>query len=225
MNLRPFYRLATGVIVVMLALAAWGIWRVGPDASVPLHWDAAGNPNGYGPAWMSFLLTPAIALGLVALFAVIPRIEPRRANLERSGSAYRTVALALMVLMLGVHVMVVLAGVGVDVPVALVIGGGVGLLFVVLGNVLTTVRSNFMFGVRTPWTLSSELAWDRTHRLVGRMFVVAGLLMVLASLIGSTTLVVALIIGFTVAVLVVAVGYSYRVWRDDPDRRAIGGGS
>ena len=98
MNLGSFYRLAGIVGVLMLALAAWGLARVGPDATVPIHWDAAGNPNGYGPAWAGFLLVPAITLGLVALFAAIPRIEPRRANLERSGSAYRTTVVAVLVL-------------------------------------------------------------------------------------------------------------------------------
>lgn len=225
MNLGSFYRIAGAAVVAMLAVAAWGLWRVGPGATVPIHWDAAGNVDGDGPAWLAFLLVPVIGIGLAGLFAAIPRVEPRRANLERSGSAYRTVAIALMVLMVGLQVMLVLAGVGIDVPVALAVGGGVGLLFMVLGNVMTTVRSNFMFGVRTPWTLSSELAWDRTHRLVGRLFVAGGVAMVLASLIGSTQLLVALILGFVVVVLVVAFAYSYRVWRDDPDRRPIGGAS
>jgi uncharacterized membrane protein len=206
-------------------LAAWGLWRVGPGATVPTHWGADGRPNGYGPAWISFLLVPVITVGLVALLAAIPRIEPRRANLERSGSAYLTVAIALALLMLGVQAVVVLAGVGIDVPVALVIGGGTGLLFAVLGNVLTTVRSNFMFGVRTPWTLSSDLAWDRTHRIVGRLFVIGGIGMFLVSLIGNVTLLVALLLGFIVAVLGVSVVYSYRVWKDDPDRRPVGGAS
>jgi uncharacterized membrane protein len=224
-NLSPFYRLAAACVAAMLAIAGWGLWRVGPGATVPIHWDAAGNVNGYGPAWMAFLLTPAIAVALVALFAVIPRIEPRRANLERSGMAYRTVAVAVMVLMLGLHLVIVLAGAGVDLPVGLVIGCGIGLLFAVLGNVLTTVRSNYMFGVRTPWTLSSDLAWDRTHRLVGRLFVAGGVLTVLVSLLGSMVLVVALVLAITIGVVVAAIVYSYWVWRDDPDRRPLGGAS
>ena len=94
-------------------------------------------------------------------------------------------AIAVVLLLAVVHGSVVAAGSGVDVPIALVVGVGVGLLFAIIGNVLTTVRSNFMFGVRTPWTLSSDLAWDRTHRLVGRLFVVTGLVMVVLSLTGS----------------------------------------
>jgi hypothetical protein len=57
------------------------------------------------------------------------------------------------------------------------------------------------------------------------MFVAGGLAMAVASLLGSTVLLVALILAFIVAVLVVAFVYSYLVWRDDPDRRPIGGPS
>ena len=223
MNLRRFYLLAAVALLAELVVAAWGFAQVGFDATVPIHWDAAGNPNGYGPAVLGFLLVPVITLGLAVLFWVVPIIEPRRENLARSANAYRTVAAAITVLMLGVHIVVVLAGTGRDAPVALIVGGGVGLLFATIGNVMTTVRSNYMFGVRTPWTLSSELSWDKTHRLVGRLFVIAGLGLFLASLFGQLLFVIWLLVGFVSVVLVVAFGYSYVVWRDDPDRRPTSG--
>jgi len=223
MNLRRFYALGAVSVAIQLAVAVWGLAQVGFTATVPIHWNAAGEPNGYGPAWVGFLLTPAITAGLVVLFALIPRIEPRRANLLRSSAAYMTVATAMLVLMLGVHVAVVLAGAGYSVPITPIIGGGVGLLFMVLGNVMTTVRSNFMFGVRTPWTLTSDLAWDRTHRLVGRLWVVGGFVVFLSSLLGRSELLVIVILGFVIGSLVLAFAYSYQVWRSDPDRRSLGG--
>jgi uncharacterized membrane protein len=223
MNLRRFYRLGLVAIGVGLIVAAWGLAQVGLGATVPIHWDAAGAPNGYGPAWLSFLLVPAITAGLVALFALIPRIEPRRANLQKSSSAYLTAASAMLVLMVGIQAAVVGAGAGYAIPIAPIVGGGVGLLFVVLGNVMTTVRSNFMFGVRTPWTLTSDLAWDRTHRLIGRLWVIGGIAMFVSSLLGRADLLVAVILGFVVGSLVIAVVYSYRVWLTDPARRSLGG--
>ena len=223
MRLQRYYVLAGVLLVAELAVSAGGFAQVGRDATVPIHWDAAGNANGYGPAMLGFLLVPLITVGLMAMFSVIPKVEPRRDNLERSASAYRTVAVAITVLMFGIHWVVVLAGTGRDAPVALVVGGGVGLLFAALGNVMTTVRSNFMFGVRTPWTLSSERSWDRTHRLVGRLFVLAGVGFIAASLLGRLLLVIGLLLGFMTSVLVVAFVCSYVVWRSDPDRRPVAG--
>ena len=223
MNLRRFYILGAITVGIQLLVAVWGLAQVGLSATVPIHWNAAGEPNGYGPAWLGFLLAPAITAGLVAMFGLIPRFEPRRANLAKSSAAYLTVATAMLVLMLGVHVAVVAAGAGYNVPITPVIGGGVGLLFVVLGNVMTTVRSNFMFGVRTPWTLTSDLAWDKTHRLVGRLWVVGGIVMFLSSLLGRAELLVVVILAFVIGSLVLAFVYSYRVWRSDPNRRSLGG--
>ncbi len=223
MKLARFFRVAAILLALELVVSAWGLAQVGWAATVPIHWGPDGSPNGYGPAWLGFLLVPAITVGLAAMFAAIPAIEPRRDNLLRSASAYRTVAVAVTVLMFGVHVVVVVAGTGRDAPVALVVGGGVGLLFAAIGNVMTTVRSNYMFGVRTPWTLSSDLSWDKTHRLVGRLFVASGIGIAAASLFGLMQLVIWLLIGSVTVVLVVAFVYSYVVWRNDPNRRPTSG--
>ncbi len=225
MKLTKFYLLAAVLLLAELVVAGWGFVQVGLGATVPIHWDAAGNPNGYGPAALGFLLVPAITIGLAVMFAVIPAVEPRGDNLRRSASAYQTVAAAVTVLMFGIHVVVVLAGTGREAPVALVVGGGVGLLFAAIGNVMTTVRSNYMFGVRTPWTLSSDQSWDKTHRVVGRLFVLAGISVVATSLLGQLQLVIWLLLGSVSVILVVAFMYSYLVWRDDPNRRSASGRS
>jgi uncharacterized membrane protein len=222
MNLRRFYTVAAVGLVAMLVVAAWGLLQVGPDASVPTHWDASGKVNGYAPAWVAFLMIPAITAGIVGLLALVPRIEPRRENLRRSLDAYRTMGIALVVLMMLIQVAIVLAGVGRAVPMALVVGVGMGLLFAVMGNVLTTVRSNFMFGVRTPWTLSSDRSWDRTHRLVGRLFVLTGVVMILVALTGEMALVIGTMLVMLAVTVAVGYAYSYRVWRADPDRRPTG---
>ena len=222
MNLRRFYLISGIALVAMLAVSAWGLAQVGPDATVPIHWNVEGEVDGYGPAWFAFLMIPAITAGIVGLMALIPRIEPRRENLRRSAPAYRTLSIAVVLLMAVVHLVVVLGGVGMDVPVGFIVGTGVGILFLVMGNVLATVRSNYMFGVRTPWTLSSERSWDRTHRMVGRLFVVTGLAMIVLALTGIMWLVMGVMLVMLAVTLVGGYWYSYRQWRADPDDRTTG---
>jgi uncharacterized membrane protein len=220
MNLRTFYRVSAIVIAFQLGLAVWGLWAVGPATRVPIHWGLDGNPNGYGSAAISFAFLPLLTGGLVALFGLIPRIEPRRYNLERSASAYRTTATAVIVFLGVAQAVVVLASIGDTLPMVAIVGLGIGLLFIVMGNVLTTVRSNFLFGVRTPWTLTSDLAWDRTHRLVGRLFVLAGITLIALMLTGNVELIVWVMVAWIVVIVVSALVYSYRVWATDPDRRS-----
>ncbi|MCK7526814.1 MAG: SdpI family protein [Ignavibacteriales bacterium] len=40
-----------------------------------------------------------------------------------------------------------------------------GLLFIVIGSMLRKAKRNFFIGIRTPWTLSSDYVWDKTHQL------------------------------------------------------------
>ena len=44
---------------------------------------------------------------------------------------------------------------------------GMGLLFVGIGPLLPRISSNRWTGIRTPWTLSNETVWRRTHRIGG----------------------------------------------------------
>ncbi len=222
-NRRPILIASAAILLFMVALAAWAAAQIPAGAHVPLHWDAAGHVNRYGDrseAIRTLFMLPAIALVITAVLAVIPSIEPRRSNLLKSWRAY--VAVWLGVLLLEAAVQVVIVASTLAPATAGRIGGSVviaaaGTVIAVVGNYLPKIRSNFMFGIRTPWTLTSELSWNRTHRLGGRLLVAVGLLMVAAAaFLGQR-----LILGFGLAVLVLAAVatlfiYSYLVWRQDP---------
>jgi immunity protein, SdpI family len=222
MNLRPL-AIAGGIaIVITLALAGFAWVQVPAGAQVPIHWGVDGQPDGYASKEVALLLMPLVTAGLVALLYFLPRFEPRARNLAASGPAYLQVTIALLVVMVGVQLVVVLAAIGRPLDVTFVLGVGIGILFVVIGNVLGKVRSNFMFGVRTPWTLSSDLSWNKTHRLVGRLFVLLGFAVAITGLVGGNEALLAVLLGGIVVVLVVSFAYSYRVWKADPDKLKVG---
>ncbi len=223
MNVRRYVLISLGMVAAMFLVAAWAWPQLPPGAQIPIHWDAAGNPNGYASKEVGLLLVPLLSLGLVGLFAMIPRIEPRRSNLSRSSRAYGVTWLAVIALMLFIQIVTTLVVLGYDLSIRSLALGGTGVLFIVMGNYLGKVRSNFMFGIRTPWTLTSELSWNRTHRLGGKLFVILGSAVVVATLLGQQGLEVAVLIIGLIVVIATLFIYSYRVWRDDPDRRDVGG--
>jgi uncharacterized membrane protein len=61
-------------------------------------------------------------------------------------------------------------------------GIGFGLLFVLLGNYMPKLPRNFFFGIRSPWTLASEVVWTKTHRISGILFAAAGIIFIVLSL-------------------------------------------
>ncbi len=87
MNRKPALLFSGTLIGYMLAIALWAYLQIPAGTRIATHFDAQGRPNGYGETWTLFLV-PLIAIGLGALLALIPSIEPRRANLAGSANAY-----------------------------------------------------------------------------------------------------------------------------------------
>lgn len=209
------------VVLAMLLLSAWA-WNQIPDTQmIPVHYGIDGTPDRYSGKLEGLLAMPLIGVGLTVLFAILPRIDPRSDNLMRSQKAYFMTALAAIALLFLVHTASVLQALGWRIDVATVVSVGVSLLLAIIGNYLSKVRSNFSFGIRTPWTLSSEQSWHKTHRLGGRLLFFLGISGTIAALANANQLYLLLILGGTISLTVFLFIYSYVIWKDDPDRQRI----
>ena len=90
-------------------------------------------------------------------------------------------------------------------------------LFVVLGNVLPRARPNWLFGIRTPWTLTNDRVWERTHRLGGMLFVIAGIILLVSGF-AAPSIMLPMIVGTVVLASIIPVAYSYFVWKQEMSR-------
>ena len=211
MNVAKPAAVSAAVIAAMLAASAWA-WPHAP-ADLPTHWGLGGEPDRWSPKAVALLIHPALATGITALFAGLPAIMPKRARLERSARAYGMAWVGVVLLLAAVHGVGIASALGATVDVRRVIGVGVGLLLLLLGDLMGKVRYNFVFGVRTPWTLADERVWDRTHRMVGPWFMAWGAVVLVASLaLGGPGLAAAAAFGGA-AVGLGSVAYSYLVAR------------
>lgn len=219
-NLKTTWLISTLLIVLMIGLSTWAWMQLPADASLPVHWNAAGEADRYGGKAEALLLLPAVTVGVLLLFTLIRYIDPLRANIERSGQAYRAVLLGTLFFMAVLHTGAVLSALGYPINIGLLAAPAVGLMFVIMGNYMGKIRRNYMFGVRTPWTLASELAWNKTHRITGKLFVLSGLLTIGATFLGPTVAfftMMASILGTVVFAMI----YSYLVWKNDPAMQTV----
>ena len=99
---------------------------------------------------------------------------------------------------------------------------GVGVMFLVIGYYMGRMRSNYMMGIRTPWTLTSELSWQKTHLWGGRAFMLLGVLFALTGFLPISGWWIGVLMGGMLAMIIGLFVYSYLVWKDDPnaERRA-----
>ncbi len=169
--------------VFLLVLAATALVYRDLPGTIPIQWNSAGEVSRYGPRSTVFL-SPLIMGGLMLLWPVLPTVSPDKFRVEGFSDTWwfsGIVTVALLAYIQGVQLTVLAHG-ALDIGRALF--GGIGIAFVLLGNVLGKVKRNFWLGVRTPWTLASDRVWYSTHRLAGKTMVTGGLVVLAAVLIG-----------------------------------------
>ena len=215
LNFKKLWGIAGIVVMIMLAISAWAWTEVPAGAQVPIHWNAAGEPDNYGNKVTGIFLLPLVAIGMIGLFTLIPYIDPKRINILRSAQAYRATLIGLLFFMLAMHVATMLSVVGYNINIGYVVGPAVGIMLMVMGNYLGKIRHNYMFGVRTPWTLASELSWNKTHRFAGKLFVITGIVVILIALWNPAFAIYAML-ACLLTTVVLAMAYSYWIWKHDP---------
>ena len=204
-------------VLLNLAAAVFGFAMLNrlPER-VASHWGAHGEVNGWSSRLVLVILVPLLALAMTVVLAYAPKLDPKRRNFPMHANEYWVVTNALLFFLAATHVMVVGYNLGWAIDINVMMGIGLGLLFMVLGNVLTRIRPNWIFGVRTPWTLSSDVAWREAHRVAGYGFVLAGLCVLVTALIRPKVVFIVMISGIGGAALA-AVVWSYFVWKRDPN--------
>jgi len=168
MNSRRRFLIASAVVVisgVMSVLAAPEL-----PAGMATHWTAAGQPDGMMSKPAALALFPAISVVLLVVFAVIPRIGPLRENIVSFRPVYDWFVVVFVVFMTVIHAGVIAFNLGYEFDFTLLVLAAVAGLFYYVGVLLTHAERNWFVGIRTPWTLSSDEVWARTHHLGGRLF-------------------------------------------------------
>ena len=203
-------------LVIAAAMAGFGLWvaaGLGPGAELPIHWNLAGEADGFAPAATALLWPAGVSVLIGALFAAIPRMEPMQERLEASAPLLRSVWIGTMLLMVYLQIMIAAPAMGWTLGPDL-LQVGLGALLVMIGNSLPKSRPSYLVGIRTPWTLADTDNWIATHRLGGKVMMGAGCLIVAAGLspLPPSWRGVAMMALLGVAV-VVPVFYSWWLWR------------
>jgi len=204
-------------LLALAAAAGFSVWAYPHlPAQVATHFTLDGEPNGWSSRLVASILAPGIGLVLAVGSTVLPRIDPRGANYAQFGPTYWTIINAALVLVAGVHFFLLGKALGWRVDMTRVAALGIGGMLVLLGNRMTRIRPNWFMGIRTPWTLSSDTVWRKTHRFGGVAFVIAGLCVVATAFIGSGWVSCGAM-GCVAAAALSSVVYSYVIWKKEQD--------
>jgi uncharacterized membrane protein len=171
------------LIIVVQVLVSAGTYPFLPPM-VPSHFDASGQVNGYLPKLVNAILLPGISIVLFLIMRFAVQIGPnlgyrnqRRANIQ----VVNLILVGVLLFMLVIQLLTTAYALGAKVDISLIVCLAVSVLLMFLGNYLGKLRRNFWAGIRTPWTLASDIVWERTHRLGGWLFVLVGFIGLITS--------------------------------------------
>jgi len=197
--------IAIGIVIILFVVGIYMYPQL-PD-TIASHWNAQGQVNGYMSKFWGLFLFPIISVGLVLLFVAIPRIDPLKANIEKFRTFYDRFVILFMVFFFYFYLLTILWNMGVQYNFNQVLAPAFGGLFYYIGVMMEHAKRNWFVGIRTPWTLSSENVWDKTHAIGAKLFKIVGVVALLGVLFPNYTIFFVL-----VPVLVVAgylIVYSY----------------
>ncbi|MGB7341603.1 MAG: SdpI family protein [Phototrophicaceae bacterium] len=182
-----------------------------PD-ELPRQWGIDGTINSTWSKFYAVLFAPAISIVLWILTYIIPKVDPKRDSYDKFGGFYMRFRIALVVFFLGMHIITLTQYDNPNAVMRLIVIG-VSALFAVMGNELGRVRPTWFFGIRTPWTISDERVWTRTHRIGGRWFVGLGIINMILALILPAVPLFVVFMGSLLTVTFGLTAYSYVLHR------------
>lgn len=172
------------ILILLLGSVGVGIYYYDsiPEQMVT-HWNAAGEANGYMEKDVGLFLMPATMIVLLFFFYLIPHIDPLKENIKKFDKYYEGFIFIFMFFLAYIHFLSVAWNLGYSFEINRLTAPALGVLFIYLGMLCGKSKQNWFIGIRTPWTLSSERVWERTHNIakdifmgIGALWIVIGLL-------------------------------------------------
>ena len=202
------------IMIIGATTAGLVLWNRLPD-QMASHWNINDQVDGYMPKLWGVFMDPLITLGMFVLFLVIPGIDPLKANIAQFREAFNLFIVLIVAFMLYIYGLTLvwnLGYTGFQMSTSMV--PAIGLLFVFIGFMLRQAKRNFFIGIRTPWTLSSDRVWDKTHQIGSTLFMLAGALAVIGSFLGGVVafwMLMIPIFGSTIFLVI----YSYVLYKQE----------
>jgi len=209
--MKKAYIAASLLIILSFALSMVEYGNI--PSKMAIHWNERGEENGYmSKEWGLFLIPVVMAL-LLLLFIAIPSIDPLGKNIEKFRKYYDGFVIVFMLYLLAIHIQIVLWNLGIKINFNITLPILFAILFFYIGILLEKAERNWFVGIRTPWTLSSERVWKKTHQLGGNLFKLSGMISLSAIFLGKYAIlaIVAPVIVSSIFLII----YSYVEWRKE----------
>lgn len=201
------------LIIIISIFLSFYFYLNWPDTVVS-HWNFYGQPDGYSSKVFMAIFFPFLLVGLYALFLILPYFDPQRNRYREFAATYHLFKNLIILVLMIVYLTAGLYNLGYAINMAYTISLVIGSMMIIMGKYLSRIKYNWFVGIRTPWTMSSENVWNKTHQTGGWFFIIFGILIILTPYLPMALGFIAFILGLVMVVLGTAI-YSYLVYRQE----------
>lgn len=199
--------LIISIILLSFVIGAYAYQKIEGD-QVASHWNAKGEVDDYMSKFWGIFLFPLIMIGVYLLFLVIPKIDPLKNNIKKFRKYYDWFMFIMVLFFFFVFVLTILFNLGYNFNMSFVIMPAIGILFFYIGILMKQLKRNWFIGIRTPWTLSSDRVWSKTHKLGSILFKILGIIIILAMFLPAKYIIWVILVPVLVVVIWLVL-YSY----------------
>ena len=204
----------SSIVILLPMVVGLLLWDQLPERFVS-HWGIDGQPDGWAGKPMAVFGMPLFILAVQWIGALVTAADPKNKN--QTNKAFTVVLWITPAISLLGAGMIYGTALGMVIQVNTLMPIFMGILFLFVGNYLPKCKQNHTIGLKLPWTLDNEENWNATHRLGGKVWVAAGVLMLLCTFLPESWNVVGVFV-VTVAAVVIPCVYSYVYYRKQAEK-------
>jgi len=163
-------------LIILLSFAVGVYFYPQMPDRVVSHWNARGEADGHMSKFWGLFLMPIISAAMALLFLAIPKIDPLKENVKKFRKYFDAFIILILLFLFYLYLLTIFWNRGAMFNFIFALVPPFAVLFYYLGVLTEHAEKNWFIGIRTPWTMSSETVWKKTHKLGGRLFKLSALI-------------------------------------------------
>lgn len=167
------------ILVILISFIIGGYFYFRMPARMASHWNIQGQADDSLPKFWGLFLMPIISVAIFLLFLFLPKIDPLKANVEEFRQYFDGFILLMTLFLFYIYLLTLFWNLGFKFNMSRLMSPALAALLYYCGVLTAHAKRNWFIGIRTPWTLSSDSVWAKTHQIGGKLFKAAGVIAIL----------------------------------------------
>jgi len=179
MKINKIYIIFSFLLILISFIVAIYFYPIMPP-QMAIHWGINNEANGYSSKAFGLFFMPVLSVFMLLLFVFLPKIDPYKKNFDQFKKYYQNFINLIFAFLFYIYLISLIWNLGITFNIIQILSPAFAAIFYYAGVLMTHAKRNWFVGIRTPWTMSNDLVWEKTHKIGGKLFKATGLISLLS---------------------------------------------